>query len=82
MFPPPALVPIGLCNFVAEHVKGQIRHFILVESCCIEGPWLPTVLNMWEDIPWQCPVIEDLIMDVSVGQVLKSLPCLNPLAAQ
>ena len=37
------------------------------------APWLPTVLNMLADIPQQCPIIKDLIMDVSVGHVLKGL---------
>ena len=42
-----------------------------------EAPWLPTVLNMLADIPWQCPIIKDLIMDVSVGQMLKGVPYLH-----
>ena len=25
------------------------------------------------DVPWQCPIIKDLIMDVLVGQALKCL---------
>ena len=36
-----------------------------------------TVLNMLADIPWQCPVIKYLIVDVSVGKVLKGLPYLH-----
>ena len=41
-------------------------------------------LNMLEDIPWHCPVMKDLIMDVSVGQVLEgsAISAFNPLAAQ
>ena len=42
----------------------------------MEAPWLPTVLKMLADIPQWCPIIKDLIMDVSVGQVLKGLPYL------
>ena len=42
----------------------------------MEAPWLPTVLNILEDCPWHCPVIKDLIVDVSVGHVLKGLPYL------
>ena len=30
MFPPPALVPLVLSMFLAEHVKGQLRQMILV----------------------------------------------------
>ena len=28
VFPPPALVPLVLSKFLAEHVKGQLRHLI------------------------------------------------------
>ena len=77
MFPPPALVPLVLSKFLAEQVKGQLRWLILVASCWMEAPWSPTVVNMLADIPQQCPVIKDLIMDVLVGQVLKDLPYLH-----
>ena len=77
VFPPPALVPLVLSKFLAEHVKGQLRWLILVAPCCMEAPWLSTVLKMLADIPWQWPIIKDLIMDVSVGQALKSLPYLH-----
>ena len=73
VFPPLALVPLVLSKFLAEHVSGQLRHLILVVPCWMEAPWLPTVLNMLADVPWQCPIIKDLIMDVLVGQVLKGL---------
>ena len=43
----------------------------------MEAPWLPTVLTMLEDIPWQCPVVKHFIMDVLVGQVLRGLPYLH-----
>ena len=36
-----------------------------------------TVLNMLADIPQQCPIMKDLVVDVSVGQVLKGLPYLH-----
>ena len=32
---------------------------------------------MLADIPQQCPIIKDLIIDASVGQVLKDLPYLH-----
>ena len=83
MFPPPALVPVVLSSFLADHVKGQLRHLILVTPCWMEAPLLPTVLNMFVDIPWHCPIIKNLVVDILVGQVLKSLPYLhNPLADQ
>ena len=77
MYPLLALVPLILSKFLAEHVNGQLRHLILVVSCWMEALWLPTVLNMLADIPQQCPIIKDLIMDVLVGQVLKGLPFLH-----
>ena len=43
----------------------------------MEVSWLPPVLNMLADVPQQCPLIKDLIMDVSEGQVLKGLPYLH-----
>ena len=77
VFPPPVLVPLVLSKFLAEHVKGQLRLLILVVPCGMEAPWLPTVLNMLADVPWWCPIIKDLVMDVSVGQVLKGLQYLH-----
>ena len=68
-----ALVPLVLSKFLAEHVNGQLRHLLLVAPCWMEAPWLPTVLNMLADVPRQCPIIKDLIMDVSVGKALKGL---------
>ena len=43
----------------------------------MEAPSFPTVLNMLEDIPHQCPTVKDHIKDVTVGQVLKGLPSLH-----
>ena len=77
LFPSPALVPLVLSKFLAEHVNGQLRHLLLVAPCWMEAPWLPTVLNMLADVPQQCPIVKDLVMDVSVGQVLKSLQYLH-----
>ena len=39
--------------------------------------WLPIALNMLENIPLHCSVIQDLIMDVLVGQVLKGFPYMH-----
>ena len=41
VFPPPALVPLVLSKFLAEHVKGQLRQLSLVAPCWMEAPWLP-----------------------------------------
>ena len=77
MFPPPALVPLVLSKFLAEHVNGQFRQLILVAPCWMEASWLPTVVNMLADVLRQCPIINDLIMDVSAGKVLRGLPYLH-----
>ena len=77
VFPPLALVPLVLSKFLAEHVKVQLGHLILVAPCWMEAPWLPTVLNMLADVPQQCPIIKDLVMDVSVGQALRGLQYLH-----
>ena len=84
VFPPSTLVPLVLSMFLAEHVKGQLRHLILVVSSWMEVPWLPTPLNMVADIPWWCSIIKDFVKDVSISQALKGLPdlYLNPLATQ
>ena len=58
-------------------VKGQLRLLILVAPCWMEGPWLPTILNMLADIAQLCAIVKDLIMDVLVGSVLKGLPYLH-----
>ena len=55
MFLPPALVPLVLSKFLAEHVYGQLGHLILVVPCWMEVPLLPTVLNMLADVPQWCP---------------------------
>ena len=43
----------------------------------MEAPRLLTVLNMLADIPHQCPIRKDLIVDVLVGHMLKGLPYLH-----
>ena len=63
--------------FLTEHITGQCGLMLLVAPCWMEGPNLPTVLKMLEDIPQHCPVIKNLIMEVLVGQVLKDLPYLH-----
>ena len=68
VFPHPALVLLVLSKFLAEHVNSQLRHLILMAPCWMKAPWLPNILNMLADIPWQCSIIKDLIMDVSVAQ--------------
>ena len=69
----PALVSLVLSKFLEKDVTGQFRILILVAPCWMEASWLPTVLNMLEEIPCQCPIMKDLMMDDSVGWVLKGL---------
>ena len=38
VFSPPALVPLVLSKFLAEHVNGQLRHLILVMPYWMEAP--------------------------------------------
>ena len=77
VFPTPALVPLVLSMFLAEHVKGELRLLILVAPCWMEAPWLPIALNILADVPQHCPIIKDLVTDVSVGHMLKDLPYLH-----
>ena len=56
-----------------QNVSVQFRILVLVAPCWMEGSWLPTVLNMFPDVPYWCPIIKDLIMDVLADQVLKGL---------
>ena len=41
VFPPPALFPLVLSMFLAEHVKGQLRWLILVAPC-----WCPCMTGL------------------------------------
>ena len=77
VFRPLALVPLVLSKFLVEHVNGQLRHLLLVAPCWMEAPWLPIVLKMLADVPHQCPLLKDLVMDVLVGQALKGLRYLH-----
>ena len=43
----------------------------------MEAPWLPTVLNMLEDIPHSGPILNHLVIDVLVSKVLRSLPSIH-----
>ena len=46
--------------------------------------WIPTVLNMFQDVPYWYPIIKDLVMDVSfwLGAQGSAIPAFNPFAAQ
>ena len=44
VYPPPSLVPLVLSKFLAEHVKGQLRHF-RAPTCGSHFENLPTIFN-------------------------------------
>ena len=77
IFPSSAFIPLVLSKFLAEHGTGQFRLPILVAPCWKEAFWLPTGSSMLKDIPLQCPIVKDLIMDALVGQVFRSLHTLH-----
>ena len=77
VFPSHAFTPLVLSKFLAEHVIDRFRPFILLALCCMETPWLSTVINMLKEIPHCCLIIKYLIMDVSVDQMLEGLQSLH-----
>ena len=50
VFSPPALVPIVLSIFLAEHVTGEFILLIPVMTFWTEASWLPKVFSMLKDI--------------------------------
>ena len=83
-FPCTALVLPPMSKFVAEHVTGQFHHLILMESCWMEIPWLPPVLDMPKDVLLWGIMLYNLIRVVSVNQALKRsvATAFNPFASQ
>ena len=77
VFPSPVLVPLVPSKILVEHVTGQFRPLILGVPCWMEAPWPPTVVNMLVNVPHWCAIIKHLVMDVSVGWVLKGLQLLH-----
>ena len=66
VFSHPPLVPLVLSKFLAECVKGQFG-LIIVTPCWMEAPWLPTVLNMFADVPHWHLITKDLTADIMVS---------------
>ena len=82
VFLPPVLFPLVLSKILAENVIGQFRLFIKLAPPMV-STWCHTVLSMLVDIPHSCTVGQNLVMDLSVDQLLKGLPSLHlTLAAQ
>ena len=71
VFPPPALVPLVLSKFLTEHVTGQCLRLLILVALMLDGGSLAfqSSHHVSLDIPQQCAVIKDLIMDVFVGHV-------------
>ena len=76
MFPPPTISSSRSVQVSGRKCQRSTQTIDSGGPCWLEAPWLPTVLNMLIGVPRWCPVIKDLIMDASVGQALKGLPCL------
>ena len=70
---------LSFVKFLAEHVTGLFRIFILVTPCWMEASWLPTVLNMLEDIPHHCPIIKCFC---GAGVQESPIITFNPLAVK
>ena len=51
----PMLIQL-FCQFLTEHTAGQFRLLILVMTCWMDAPWLPTFHGMLEDVPCECDV--------------------------
>ena len=65
---------VALVSSGTYHKSIQTSH----SSGIMLALWeLPTVLNMLEDIPHQCPIVKDLIMDVLLGWLLKGVALLH-----
>ena len=78
VFPPPVLVPFSSVQVSSRTYHRSIQMSsssgTLLERDWIEATWLPTVLSLLVDIPHCCPIVQNLVMDVSVDWVLKVLP--------
>ena len=71
------LPTLVLSKLLAEQVMGKFSPPILVVPCWMEASQLSTVLNMLMDIPCCCPIIKNLVIDVSLAWMLKGLPYLQ-----
>ena len=73
-----------ISKFLAEHSTGQFKFLIPNVPYWVQVSWLPTVLNMLEDIPHQCPLIENCIRDAlfRLSRQWSVIAVFIPLAAQ
>ena len=63
------LSPLVLSIFLAKYVTGQFSLLILLATFWMEAPWLPTALNMFEDITPQHPIVLNLIPHLEKNQL-------------
>ena len=75
MFPPPAFLTRFSPHW--QNISQGLFRLIVVAPCWMEATCLPTVLKMLVDVPNQCPIVEDLTIDVWVSWVLKGLQVLH-----
>ena len=76
VFPSPACVPLVLSKVLAECVTGQFRLLFVVAPCWMGASWFPTVLNMLEDAPYGCPIINFGCAENCVAQTRFLFPSL------
>ena len=53
----PLLVSLVLFKFLVKWLISLSRLHILVVHYWMEAPLLPTVINILEDVPYQCPIV-------------------------
>ena len=85
MFPSPALVLLVLSKFLAEYVKGQIRHSDSGDTMLDRGSLASHSSQHVGRCPsMHCPIIKDLVIgDVSgrPGAQGSAISAFNPLVA-
>ena len=55
-------------NASGRYPPGQLRILTLIAPCWMGDPWLYTALCMLEDVPYQCPTVNNLVRQ-GQGQV-------------
>ena len=69
---------------ISVHVRGQFRILIPVTSCWIEAFWLPTVVNMLDNMPPLvscCKISQQRCFD-RPGDKASAITAFNPLTGQ
>ena len=78
-----SILPLVLAVLLAEHVTGQLTLLIIVIDYLMEAPWLPTVLNMLEDVPHQGATEKISLWIIWCARLSRACNCCTiPLAGQ